>query len=141
MKKDGVVFENARGKVVVQNGTANIDFNYDLKRFENQYDRAQMWLDNQVLTDCDPYVPFKSGVLRKTGILGTVPGSGVVEWDAPYARYQYYGKVMIGTPPKKLTDIPLQYHHPGTCAYWFEKAKGLCKRAWLAGVRKLGGGG
>lgn len=38
----------------------------------------------------DPYVPFKTGVMKKSGTSGTVIGSGVVEYTAPYARNQYY---------------------------------------------------
>lgn len=39
---------------------------------------------------CDPYVPMQTGMLKKSGILGTVIGSGIVEYTAPYARRQYY---------------------------------------------------
>lgn len=116
-------------------------FQLDSSRFAGQYDRAQKWLDNQVLTDCTPLVPFRDGDLRKSGILGTEIGSGEVCWDSPYARYQYYGKVMVGSPPKEVTDIDLQYHTEGTCAFWFEEAKSANKQAWINGVKKIGGGG
>ena len=29
--------------------------------------------------------------------------------DTPYARYLYYGKVMVGKAPKRLTNIDLKY--------------------------------
>lgn len=126
-------------KVHMTNG--GVVFDLDPSRFPGQYSRAQKWLDNQVIVDSDRHVPFRNGVLRKSARLGTKLGSGEVVWSAPYARYLYYGKVMVGPAPKELTDIDLTYHTPGTGAYWFEKAKGICKKTWTAGVRKLAGGG
>ena len=98
-------------------------------------------LDNQVITDSDPYVPLISGMLRGSAIRGTVLGEGEVVWDSPYARYQYYGKVMVGPPPKQVTDIPLQYTQPNTGAFWFEEAKSVNKAQWINGARKIAGGG
>lgn len=118
-----------------------LDARISTDRFSGQYERAQKWLDNQVVTDSNPYVPFQIGDLRNSAIRGTVPGDGEVVWDSPYARYQYYGKVMVGPPPKQVTDIPLHYRHPGTGAYWFEKAKSVNKRKWIDGARRLAGGG
>ena len=118
-----------------------LDARISTERFSGQYDLAQKWLDNQVITDSNPYVPFQIGDLRRSAIRGTVLGDGEIVWDSPYARYQYYGKVMVGPPPKQVTDTPLQYHHPGTGPYWFEKAKSVNKRQWINGARKLAGGG
>lgn len=128
-------FPNVR----VFNGT--LDAHITTERFSGQYEKAQKWLDNQVLTDSNVYTPFLSGNLRKSGIAGTHLGDGEVIWNSPYARYQYYGKVMVGPPPKQVTDKPLEYHHPGTGAFWFEEAKSVNKPAWIAGARKLCGGG
>ena len=33
---------------------------------------------------------MKTGMLKKSGILGTVIGSGRIRYIAPYAGYQYY---------------------------------------------------
>lgn len=51
---------------------------------------AQQVLDNLVLQTCDPYVPFDTGMLRDSGTIHTVIGSGVVQYKTPYARKQYY---------------------------------------------------
>lgn len=126
-------------KIRVFDGALDVNINAD--RFTAQYSRAQKWLDNQVITDSNPYVPFQSGDLRRSAIRGTVPGEGEIVWDSPYARYQYYGKVMIGPPPKELTDMPLQYHTPGTGSFWFENAKSVKKQQWINGARKIAGGG
>lgn len=106
--------------------------------------RAQMWLDNEVLKDCTPYVPRLTGMLEHSGIDGTKVGSGEIIWNSPYARYQYYGKVMIGKAPKTVTDISLKYSkqsHNNAGRLWFERAKAKNKSKWIRGVKKIGGGG
>ena len=55
-----------------------------------KFSSAQKIVDSEVLRKCDPYVPMQTGMLKKSGILGTVVGSGVVEYIAPYAKRQYY---------------------------------------------------
>lgn len=60
------------------------------KRSEAQFKNAQKFVDSEVLRLTDPYVPFLTGQLKKSGKLGTVIGSGVVEYIAPYAKKQYY---------------------------------------------------
>ena len=105
---------------------------------------AQMFLDNEVLKDSAPYVPRLTGELEQSGTRGTKIGSGEVVYNSPYARYQYYGKVMVGKAPKTLTDTDLQYSnqsHSGGGRFWFETAKAINKGKWIRGVKKLGGGG
>lgn len=48
-------------------------------------------LDNAVLKDTDKYVPMRTGVLKKSGVLGTRVGSGEIVYIAPYAKKCYYG--------------------------------------------------
>ena len=88
--------------------------------------RAQRAIDSSVLRFSEPFLPFQSGVLRNSGITGTVVGSGRVQWTAPYAHYLYEGRVMgpnvplheggqlVGffspKAPKKYTGKKLQFH-------------------------------
>lgn len=112
-------------------------------KWEGRYNRGQTYVDTSVLRYCDPYLPFRSGFLKKTGILGTVVGSGEVAWIAPYARYLYYGKVMAGRAPKTLTGHDLQYDrtkNPLAGSFWFERAMGDHKDTILAGARRIAGG-
>lgn len=51
---------------------------------------VQQIIDSEILRLCDPYVPFDTGMLKDSGILSTDIGSGVVVYDTPYARRQYY---------------------------------------------------
>lgn len=103
---------------------------------------AQKFVDSEVLRLNERYVPFQQGGLKRSGILGTVIGSGLVEYVAPYSRYQYYGKVMIGRAPKKLTNIPLKYHSgdPLRREKWFEQTKARHGKALLSGAGKILGG-
>jgi len=106
--------------------------------------RAQAWLDNEVLKDSAPYVPRLTGELEQSGPRGTKIGSGEVVYNSPYARYQYYGKVMVGKAPKTVTDTDLEYSnqsHPAAGHFWFEMAKAINKKKWVKGVKLLGGGG
>lgn len=127
-------------------GAADISINVDLSRFGRQYRDAQIWLDNAIVKDSTPYTPMRTGVLFKSGQLGTTPGEGVVQWVAPYARYLYYGKVMAGPKygPKYVTDKNLNIskaEHPQAQSFWFEAAKAQNKATWVRNVKQIAGGG
>lgn len=133
--------ESKGGKV-----TSKLEWNDNIQRFNRQYSKAQAWLDNTVLKDSTPYVPMRTGALYKTGVLGTTPGEGVVQWIAPYSRMIYYGKVMAGPKygPKYATDKNLnisQSEHPDAQPFWFEGAKAQNKATWIRGVQRIAGGG
>lgn len=83
-------------------------------------------LDQEVERRCRPYVPKKTGALEASGS-PSVPEVGKVCWSMPYARYQYYGRVMMGSAPKRVTGIPLKSHGGGLRgARWFERMKADC---------------
>lgn len=67
------------------------------KRSESNFENAQKFVDSEVLRLNEPYMPFRTGMMIKSGKLGTVIGSGVVEYIAPYARDQYYNNKGKGT--------------------------------------------
>lgn len=98
-----------------------------IARLEGQLDKAQRWLDNEVLKDCQPYVPMRSGNLMDSGVTGTTIGSGEVVYTAPYARRMYYGTHFNFSKAK----------HPQACAQWFEKSKSVNKDKWREGVQKI----
>lgn len=102
---------------------------------------AQKFIDSEVLRLSAPYVPFQTGALNRSGITGTDIGSGEVVYNTPYARYLYYGKLMVGPAPKRLTEIPLSYNGaPKRGAMWFERMKTDHKREILDGAIKVAGG-
>lgn len=97
------------------------------QRFVPKYERAQKFLDSEVLRDGAPYCPMRTGNLMKSGNTGTVIGSGKVIYNAPYAKKCYYGLNMNFSKDK----------HPQACAQWFEPAKAAKKKIWLDGVDKI----
>ena len=102
----------------------------------------QKFIDSEVLRLCDPYLPFQTGTLRNQGILGTVVGSGEVAWVSIKARYLYYGKVMVGKPPKHAIDKDLIYNGaPMRGALWFERMKADRGQEIIDGAQELLDGG
>lgn len=68
-----------------------VEFGSDFpERSSENFLQAQKYIDTEVVRHSDPYVPFRTGIMKKSGISGTVIGSGIVEYTAPYARGQYY---------------------------------------------------
>lgn len=127
----GCIFHNKNGKVELK---WNQNF---ANKWNNKYTNAQKFVDSEVLRLSDKYTPFRVGFLKKSGILGTDIGNGEVQWIAPYARYQYYGKVMIGKAPKKATDIDLVYvGGPQRGSYWFERMKIDHKQEIIDGAKR-----
>ena len=99
-------------------------------RVNQRYSRAQQWLDNTVVRWSDPYVPMLTGMLRKSGQLGTVNGTGLVEYIAPYARRQYYSPRRPGSETGDLRG-----------PFWFERMKAARKDELTAKVKQMAGGG
>lgn len=98
-------------------------------RFPRNCARAQKYLDNAVLKDTDKYVPMRTGVLKKSGIIGTRIGSGLIEYAAPYAQKMYYA----------VTIHFSKSRHPLAQAMWFEASKAVNKAQWLREVRRIAG--
>lgn len=131
----------------VVNGSVRMQL--DMSRLAGQFERAQWWLGNQVLQDCKPFMPHRTGSMQQrshTNSAGTE-----VFFPGPYARHQYMGKVMVdpetGSPwarpgaRKVATDRSLIYSAPGATAKWFEAAKAAYGESWIAEVKRLAGGG
>ncbi len=113
--------------------------------YANKWDyvlhEAQKAVDSEVLKQMAPYTPMRTGALIDSATLGTVIGSGKIEYLSPYARYLYYGEVygpnipirengqLVGfwSPPQKSpTGRPLVYSqavHPLAGAHWFDRMK------------------
>jgi hypothetical protein len=60
------------------------------KRGLEEHGNVQKFIDSEVLRRCDPYIPKDTGALIASGITATRIGSGLVIWNTPYARRQYY---------------------------------------------------
>jgi hypothetical protein len=92
---------------------------------QRQTAKAQYFIDSEVLRYCSPLVPFDTGMLDKSGTLGTEIGSGEVRYIAPYAAMQYYN-----TAESRPYDAQRG-------AKWFERMKLQHKEDILDGAQKI----
>lgn len=110
--------------------TATLEWNPNFgQQYTANFKRAQKFIDNEVLRRCAPRVPLRTGMLFKSGTLGTVIGSGEVHYIAPYSARQYYD-----TAKSRPYDA-------NRGAYWFERMKAVDGKQILIGAQKLAGGG
>lgn len=132
----------------------DIKVDVSLNRFEQQYERAQYYLDSQIMTDMVPYMPHRDGNFVNVTRLqsAALAGSGkVVAAAPPMGRFLYEGKVMVdpvtGSPwarkgaKKVVTERPLTYSNPKATPHWFDTAKDAHGIAWVKGVKRIAGGG
>lgn len=98
---------------------------------EKEFIAAQKYVDSEVLRLSDPYVPLDNSPLKKSGITGTVLGSGEVDYTAPYARRNYYENAGRGKEGLNASG--------GTKGlrgkYWFERMKADHKDDILRGLK------
>lgn len=116
-----------RGRIFqTKEGKAMLEWNPGFAPRRNQaFANAQKFVDNEVLRRCSPRVPFRTGMLEKSGILGTTIGSGEVQYIVPYAAYQYYA-----TRQSRTYDA-------NRGAKWFERMKTEERDDILKGAKKL----
>lgn len=135
MAKPNLTITTPRGTVftvTLKNGKAKavLEWNPGFGReYTGHFTWAQKFVDNEVLRFCSTRVPFQTGMLQKSGILGTEVGSGEVRYIAPYAAPQYY---------KTARSRPYDANRG---AYWFERGKLVERERILQGARRLAGGG
>lgn len=124
--------ETPRGQLFVRkNGKAQLTWNTNFKaKWNGQYTRAQRFVDSEILRLSEPYTPLQTGMLVKSGALGTDVGSGEVKWIAPYAKAQYYRP---GKPGRETGPL--------RGPYWFERMKASYGDQIVAGAKLLAGGG
>lgn len=100
--------------------TVKLEWNPGFGREKSEgFSKAQAFVDSECLRLMNPLAPRRTGFLIKSATLGTVVGSGSVEYLAPYARRQYY-------------------EHK-TKARWFETMKASHKEKIKEGAEKLAG--
>lgn len=117
---------------------------------------VQKVIDTEIIRWCTDYVPFDEGVLTQSAYAATRVGSGLIVYDTPYARYQYYGEVygpnfqveidgekVWRSPPGQLkhpTGRQLNYNlekHPKAGSHWFERAMADHKNDVLNAAREV----
>ena len=102
--------------------------------------KAEHIMALQIKKDTSPFVPALNLSLDQRTM---VEGNTVI-YPGPYARFLYYGKVMVD-PETGSTFAPLGGHkvvvdrnlvfntavHPQAQAFWFEASKAINKTKWL----------
>lgn len=123
------------------------------KDMTDRFTTAQKFVDSECIRLMSKYTPARNLLLSKSAIIGTKIGSGHIVYASPYARYQYYGKLMVSSitgsayaaqgESKVLTSKNLNYsqaRHPLAQAMWFETMKAKHGGAILRGAAAIAGG-
>lgn len=111
-----------------------------------KFDTAQEYVDSQCIELMKRYTPEVNHILVKSPVWGTKIGSGHIVYESSYARYQYYGNVMVSTGgkgSKKIVAVPerqLKYSKAGAQRLWFEVMKKQHGEAILRGAARIAGG-
>lgn len=122
-----IIIESPRGCISTYNLSdgrvvARLDWN---PRFrpdkEKNFQNAQEFVDSECIRYMNPLAPRLTGVLVKSSTLGTVIGSGEIEYVCPYGRRQYY-------------------EHK-TKSRWFETMKAQRKETIMKGAERIAKGG
>ena len=113
------------------------------------FKRAQYYLSEQYLQACRARMPLRTGSLQQ--LSHTEDEGRKIVFPGPYARFLYYGKVMVdpgtGSPwaregaQKVVTERDLTFSNPAATAHWAEVAWAQDGKAIMAGVNKIMRGG
>ena len=134
------------------NGHLDIKAKDIIKRERGLQDMGpvQKLIDSEVIRLMAPYTPRQNNILIDSATIGTRIGSGEVNQITPYARYHYYGKLMVSSitgsawasrgEKKVLTDVDLKYNGaPMRGPFWFPRMKADKREDILNGARKIAG--
>lgn len=141
----------------INSHVGSVDIKIDTKRIDNNIRTAQKLLNMQVVADCDPLIPFQQGALRNSVNFPSGIYGGEIEWNTPYAHYQYQSEIyspnipikdsegnITGwfSPPgkkKNPTGMEMKHHTPGTTGHWFDVAKERNLQSWVRLVKETAG--
>lgn len=80
---------------------------------------AQYALDQQVIKDCNYYIPMDTGSLERSALQSSQAGQ--IVWDTPYAEKLYYNPQYNFSKDK----------NPHARGLWFEEAKSVHGSEWV----------
>lgn len=106
--------ETPRGKIFINNQTMKAQLVWNPQFADNMNKKygtggtLQQFADSEYLRSVEPYWALLTGELIQSGTLGTVIGSGLIRYIAPYARLQFYE----GRSPGESQTGPLRGRMP-----------------------------
>lgn len=129
--------------------SVSLNFELDDSGIAEKVERIATKVENtvaiQVKKDTEPYVPYAEGSLSKR----TRVDGGKIIYPGPYARFLYYGKLMVSPTTgsawalkgekKILTDKNLRYNtaaHKFAQSHWFEASMAENLEKWLKVAQK-----
>lgn len=131
----------------------DIDVGKIVRERTEQANRALGNLAQTVLDDSNFYIPRDQDQLISSGRTETPEEGAQVHWNTPYARFLYYGKLMVGknsrsawarpNETKVVTDKDIVYSkdkNPNAQKEWFEAAKKTKLAEWIRKLQKMIGG-
>ena len=77
-------------------------------------------LTDEIREDCNEFCKYDKGILVESSEIHSEPEKGIITWETPYAKRQYYE---IKTAHKKEG-------HPNATWRWFHKAKAKKIKEW-----------
>ncbi len=117
------------------------------KEYKLKQQKALRVLKSEIAKDTEPYVPMRDGPLRRSVTTSLRTNAPKLIWATAYAKFLYYGKVMVGKITRKAwakkgetkvsTNKNLTYSQPGTGPNWFNRAKRSKLKKWLTVARKV----
>lgn len=131
-KSGGLEITTPQGKVyqtVHKDGTITVSLSWNknfVPKYKTKFLKTQKYIDNTVLRLSEPYIPLITGTLIKSGIIGTVVGTGEIQYVAPYSRTVYYSNSPIGRPTGALRGPK-----------WFERMKADKRDEIYLGAKRI----
>ena len=92
-------------------------------RIDAAWKKGLPMLASEILRDCNEFVKLREGTLRDSSEWASKFEEGIIAWDTPYARRQYW-------------EIPTAYE-PGRCWQWCEAAKARYQQRWQKQAEEL----
>ena len=128
---------------MINKTVGNVKLSLPIDVIEKDLKRAHGLLNMQIVADCTPLIPFQQGALRGSVSYPQGLQGDEIEWNTPYAHYQYVGDLYL-TPDgrswahrgekKYPTGIPLKYRQGGS--HWFDNAKDEHLDDWIEVVAR-----
>lgn len=85
-------------------------------KIDGAWNKGLFALSSEILADCNEYVKRDQNTLRDSSLAASRLGKGILVWDTPYAKRQYWEIKTALTP--------------GTTWKWCETAKRKHKDQW-----------